>query len=212
MSDTQELIKQVRGHEDIEHVEEELLHNGYLRVKRLWFRYKRFDGKMSEAISREVLDATDVAVVLPYDPVEDHVVLIEQCRAGAIRDSQETPWLLECVAGMNDKTESLEQLAYRELEEEAGLIGKRMKPVHCYWVSPGISGERIQVFCAEVDMHSRAQVAGLEEEAEDIKTHIVPADRIQDLLDDGIVNTGPAIMALQWFLLHRDALRREWLA
>lgn len=70
-------------------------------------------------------------MLLPYDPVRDEVVLVEQVRIAAY-DTSDTPWLLEMVAGMIEEGESVEDVARREALEEAGLAIGRTKPVLSY--------------------------------------------------------------------------------
>ncbi len=53
---------------------------------------------MSHEVRREIFERGHAAVLLPFDPVRDEVVLIEQIRIAAY-DTSETP-LLEMVAGM----------------------------------------------------------------------------------------------------------------
>lgn len=59
------------------------------------------------------------AVLLPFDPERDEVVLVEQIRIAAY-DTSVTPWLLEMVAGMIEEGETIEAVARREAMEEAG--------------------------------------------------------------------------------------------
>ncbi len=54
---------------------------------------------MSGEVKREIFERGHAAVLLPYDPQRDEVVLVEQLRIAAI-DSAVSPWLLEMVAGM----------------------------------------------------------------------------------------------------------------
>ncbi|VED33490.1 ADP-ribose pyrophosphatase [Escherichia coli] len=74
---------------------------------------------MSHEVRREIFERGHAAVLLPFDPVRDEVVLIEQIRIAAY-DTSETPWLLEMVAGMIEEGESVEDVARREAIEEAG--------------------------------------------------------------------------------------------
>lgn len=63
------------------------------------FRHRLFNGEMSGEVRREIFERGHAAVLLPFDPVRDEVVLIEQVRIAAY-DTSETPYLLEMVAGM----------------------------------------------------------------------------------------------------------------
>ncbi|SUB15023.1 ADP-ribose pyrophosphatase [Pantoea agglomerans] len=49
--------------------------------------------------SAKFFERGHAAVLLPYDPLRDEVVLIEQIRIPAY-DSSVSPWLLEMVAGI----------------------------------------------------------------------------------------------------------------
>lgn len=91
---------------------------------------------MSHEVRREIFERGHAAVLLPFDPVRDEVVLIEQIRIAAY-DTSETPRLLEMVAGMIEEGESVEDVARREAIEEAGLIVKRTKPVLSFWQARG---------------------------------------------------------------------------
>ena len=63
-----------------------------------------------------------------YDPNLDSVLLIEQFRVGAL--SHPNPWQLEIVAGLVDgHGESLEDVAKREVLEEAGVELSRLEKV-----------------------------------------------------------------------------------
>ncbi len=68
---------------DVELVEKTTPYDGYFRIGRYRLRHRRFDGGWTEVIDREVFDRGRAAVVLPYDPARDAVVLIEQFRIGA---------------------------------------------------------------------------------------------------------------------------------
>jgi len=80
------------------------LYKGFFQVDLYQFEHALFAGGKSELISREILERGDAIAVLPYDPISDTVLLIEQIRIGAIK-SKHSPWLLECIAGMTLETE-----------------------------------------------------------------------------------------------------------
>ena len=53
---------------------------------------------------------------------------------------------------------------------------------------------------------------GLAEEHEDIRAEVIPASQAIRLLDQGVIEAGPAVVGLAWFARHHDRIRREWLA
>ncbi len=89
------------------------------------FKHKRFAGGWSEPVDREMFERSHAAAMLPYDPIRDQVVIIEQIRVGALEHAQ--PWQLEIVAGVIDTDESAEQVVRREAVEEAGLTVGRIE-------------------------------------------------------------------------------------
>mgnify|MGYP003119010881 CR=1 FL=1 len=56
---------------------------GYFRIDEWKLRHRLFEGGWSAEITRECLERGHAVGVLPYDPVRDEVVLIEQFRVGA---------------------------------------------------------------------------------------------------------------------------------
>ncbi|XPE39536.1 ADP-ribose diphosphatase [Shigella flexneri] len=149
------------------------------------------------------------AVLLPYDPVRDEVVLIEQIRIAAY-DTSETPWLLEMVAGMIEEGESVEDVARREAIEEAGLIVKRTKPVLSFLASPGGTSERSSIMVGEVDATTASGIHGLADENEDIRVHVVSREQAYQWVEEGKIDNAASVIALQWLQLHHQALKNEW--
>lgn len=187
----------------------EPLYQGFFALNRYCFRHKKFDGSESGEVCREIFERGHAAVLLPYDPVRDEVVLIEQIRIAAF-ESSESPWLLELVAGMIEPGESIEDVARRESEEEAGLDVKRCKPVLSYLVSPGGTSERISIMVGEVDSTTAKGLHGLPEENEDIKVHVVSRQQAYDWVEQGVIDNAASVISLQWLQLHYQALREEW--
>ncbi|VEB89240.1 ADP-ribose pyrophosphatase [Citrobacter koseri] len=118
------------------------------------FRHRLFNGEMSGEVKREIFERGHAAVLLPFDPERDEIVLVEQIRIAAY-DTSETPWLLEMVAGMIEEGETVEEVARREAMEEAGLEVKRTKPVMSYLASPGGTSERLFYFSGRSGCHDR---------------------------------------------------------
>ena len=85
------------GKNDVEIIARETLYSGFFSLDLYRFRHRLFNGEMSGEVRREILERGHAAVLLPYDPVRDEVVLIEQIRIAAY-DTSESPWLLELVA------------------------------------------------------------------------------------------------------------------
>ena len=196
---------------DVEIVERRLTHSGFFDLEVLHLRHRRFDGTMSDVVTREVLHIPRAAAVLPYDPRSERIVLIEQFRAGTLGHA-EGPWLLEAVAGLMEPGEAAETTARREIVEEAGLEALRLEQVGIYLASPGAVAEHTTVFVGEVDITAAGGVHGLAAETEDIKSHVVDLATAIEWLESGRIVAANAVVALRWMQVHGAALRRRWLA
>lgn len=189
----------------------ETVFQGFFRMDKLWLTHPRFDGDEMPVFTRELFIRGDATCVLPYDPERDEVVLLEQFRLGAL-EREQSPWLLELVAGMNEDGESPEEVAQREGQEEAGLSFSRLEKVCDYLVSPGGSTEMIHLYCGQVATEAAGGLYGLAHEHEDIRAHVVAAEEAMGMISDGRINNAAAIIAIQWLQLNRSRLREEWQA
>lgn len=199
-------MKQKFSRDDIEMLSKEPLYQGFFRVDEYRFKHRLFAGGWSEVVTREVFERGHAVVVLPYDPVSDKVVLIEQIRIPVVADTS-TPWLFELVAGMIEPGESAEQVAHRELQEEAGLVASKMVRVGDYFASPGGSSERFDFYWAQVDASVANGIHGLSDEHEDIKVHVMSREAAYQLLCDGVINNASTMIGLQWLQLNYQKLR-----
>ncbi|WP_322002453.1 NUDIX domain-containing protein [Marinobacter alexandrii] len=186
----------------------ETVFQGFFRMDKLWLTHARFDGRDMPVFTRELFIRGDATCVLPYDPVRDEVVLLEQFRLGALGRNQ-SPWLLELVAGMNEDGETPEDVAQREGQEEAGLTFGELTKICDYMVSPGGSTEMIHLFCGLISTEAAGGLYGVEHEHEDIRAHVVSAENAIAMIHDGRINNAAAIIALQWLELNRSRLRKE---
>ena len=194
---------------DVEIIARETLYSGFFSMDLYRFRHRLFNGEMSGEIRREIFERGHAAVLLPFDPVRDEVVLVEQVRIAAY-DTSETPWLLEMVAGMIEEGESVEDVARREALEEAGLAIGRTKPVLSYLASPGGTTERSSIMVGEVDATTAKGIHGLADENEDIRVHVVSREQAYQWVEEGKIDNAASVIALQWLQLHYQTLRNEW--
>lgn len=194
---------------DVEIIARETLYRGFFSLNLYRFRHRLFNGDMSPEIKREIFERGHAAVLLPYDPVRDEVVLIEQLRIAAV-DTSSSPWLLEMVAGMIETGESVEDVCRREAQEEAGVTVGRCKSVLSYLASPGGTSERLSIMVGEVDATTAEGIHGLEEEHEDIRVHVVSREQAYRWVEEGAIDNAASVIALQWLALHHESLRKEW--
>ncbi|SNR71487.1 NUDIX domain-containing protein [Puniceibacterium sediminis] len=183
-------------------------YNGFFRIRAFDLQHRRFDGSQSEVVSREAYVAFDAALVLPYDPVSDQVMLIEQLRYGPVHRGDPAPWVLEPIAGLVDAGEDPADCARREAVEEAGLTLGDLRPMVNVYPSPGYTTEFFHCFLGLCALEKRDEgLNGIAEENEDIRSHVISFDAAMALVDSGEINVGPLVMMLLWLARKRDGLR-----
>lgn len=213
---------------DVEVVAKKRKYQGFFALDEYQFRHKLYRGGYSEILTREVFERGDAVAVLPYDPITDSIVLIEQFRPGALKNEQ-GPWQLELIAGMFGENEHPLDVAIREAKEEANLtlsVDKTIKVMN-YLSSSGGMSECIHLYIACVESFAKVSslaclssdsvdhtnvngVYGLAEEGEDILVHLVSRQQAISLLENGEIVNAATIIALQWLQLNIDKLQERW--
>ncbi|MDA9991216.1 NUDIX hydrolase [Paracoccaceae bacterium] len=184
------------------------VYNGFFSVKEYDLSFTKFDGSKSELVTRSALISFDAVIVLPYDPVHDRVLLVEQFRAGLFARQEENPWCLEPIAGLIDQGETPEEAGLREADEEAGLTLSSLELVARSYPSPGISTEFFHQYIGITSLpETTSLVSGLASEAEDIRSHIFCFSDFLKMIEAGQITVGPAILLGLWLARHRDKLR-----
>lgn len=180
----------------------------YFGVEEADLRFRRFDGAPSAVVTRAGFIMGDAVTVLPYDPVRDRVLLVEQFRFGPFARGDANAWSLEPIAGRIDPDETPEAAARRETTEEAALTLHALHRVGRYYASPGAVTEYLMSYVAIADLPDTVQgVNGLEAEAEDIRSHVIAYERLMELVATGEVENAPLLISAQWLALNRDRLR-----
>lgn len=186
----------------------ETLHAGFFLTKACRLRHPRFDGRPSAEVRREVFVASDAALVLPYDPHRDRVLLVEQFRMGPYGRGDPRPWMLEPVAGRIDAGETPEAAARRECLEEAGLTLRALEKISTHYCTPGYSTEVFHLYMGLCDLpDAKTGQGGLDSEQEDIRSHVISFERAMALLESGEANNGPLVLSLIWLQRERARLR-----
>ena len=198
------------GANDVRVLADETAYQGYFQMRRVTLQHRAFDGGWVEPQVREIFERGDAVGVLPYDPVTDTLVLIEQFRPGAMR-GDDSPWMLELIAGIVEPGEDDEQVAHREAMEEAGCELGVLEPIATVLPSAGACTEQVRLFCGQVSSPVAGGVHGLAEEGENILVHAVPVADAFELLAQNRIPNGHTLISLQWLKLHIDALRERWL-
>lgn len=194
---------------ECEPIANEVGYTGFLHLNRHRLRHSSFHGGWCSPITRERIEGLAATSVLLYDPQRDAVVLVEQFRIG-LYGQTERPWCIETVSGFCDQAhESPEQVARREVIEETGCELLDLIPIGEFYVSPGISVERISLFCGRVDASAAQGIHGLEHEGEEMRVVVMPfAEAMAELF--GRLNSTSIIITLQWLQANRERIRAQW--
>jgi ADP-ribose pyrophosphatase len=193
----------------IEVDQRETLFDNFLRVDRLKLRHSLFAGGWSELMTRELILRPRAVGVLLFDPAQQQVVLVRQIRVGMLDEGQ-NPWLLELVAGMVESGEEPIEVAARESLEEANTKPQDLLQICEYYNSPGISNERITLFCGRVDATQAGGIFGLDAEHEDIEVVVLSLADALAKVASGEINNAMSIIALQWLQLNQPMLEESW--
>ena len=194
--------------DDVDILSKQSLYNGFFNMTKITFRHKLFNGGWSDNIDRELFERGHAVALLPYDPITDKVILIEQVRVGALES--DNPWQYEIVAGMIDKDQTSEQVAIREADEEAGIKVSNLEKISSFYPSSGGCTEKLDVFIGFTDASKATGIHGLDDENEDIRVHVFTREEAYALVTSGIIENAASIIALQWLELNISRLRSQW--
>lgn len=201
--------KPLFSRDDVEIIRREELYKRFFRVEKVFLRHKLFNGGWGREIGRELFIRGEAVAVVLYDPVNDLIGLVEQFRVGAM-DEPNGPWCYEVVAGMLEAGETPEEVARRELIEEANVSPYAMEYICNYLSSPGGSDEKLHLYCGLCDLSQAGGIFGLPEEGEDIKMHVLAAEDVFAELLEGAFNNAAALICLQWLQINRPRLQAQY--
>lgn len=183
-------------------------HDNFFLTEEQVLQHPKYDGSRTDDIRRAVFVMADAVTVLPYDPVRDAVMLIEQFRAGIRRRGDPHPWSLEVIAGRIDAGETAEEAARREVLEETGLRISSLELVSRYYSSPGATTEYLTSYVAIADLpDSKSGLGGLASEGEDIRSMVVPFEDLMAAIDSGEAENAPLLVSALSLLRIRERLR-----
>jgi ADP-ribose pyrophosphatase len=198
------------AHPDVEILGVQTGFSRHLGVEIVRFRHRLFGGGWSGERVFDIVRRGAAVAVLLYDPERDSVVLVEQFRLGALHAGR-SPWQIEAVAGLVDTEETPEEVARREVKEEANLdpLGPLLA-IQTMMPASGSLDELVYLFCGRVDSRDAGGIHGLAAEHEDIRVVVRTLPEIEAMLDTGQIDSAHTLISLYWLLRHRDRLRREW--
>ena len=142
---------------------------------------------------REIIEHSGGACVL-Y--VEDGKILLVRQYRYAYGES-----IYEIPAGKLDADEDPAIAAERELEEEAGLKAGRLELLYVMYPTPGYTNEKIYIYRAYDCVKTAAHL----DDGEFLDVEYVPIEQAQEMLKNGEIRDGKTIVALQAYLLSKQA-------
>ena len=201
----------IPAHPGLTVLEDEVVWGGRVPIQRVRFRFTRFDGTPSGDLTWELWRRGRGVAMLPYDPAQDAVALIEQFRLPALAAGL-GPVMTECPAGLLEPGEDPLPAGMRELQEETGLRPEKVEKIGRFMLMQGGSDETMFLYCARTVLPPLGTAGnhGLAEEHEDIRVTVLPAGEAFALLDANRIENATAAICLYWLRTHRERLRREW--
>ena len=193
----------------VEVLDKEWLSQGFLKLAKYTVSHDSYRGGKIGPMTRELVVRPPAVGVLPYDPVNDKILLIEQFRLSAHLAGMPA-WQREVIAGISDREETPEALARREAIEEANCNVTDLVEMVRFLTNPGVTSEVLILYCGRMDSDQVTGVHGLASEHEDIRSTLFDASEIPALLAHGHTGNGPLIVALGWMLNNRERLRKLW--
>ena len=179
----------------------------YFGMEEIDLQHRRNDGTMGPVLNRGSLMQGAAIVVLPYDPVRDTVLIVEQFRPPVFLIDDPEPWMWEAIAGMVDPGEAPEQAVHREVMEEAGVTLSALEHVGGAYSSGGSSTGYVYLYVGLGDLTETTSAGGLDSEGEDIRSQILPFGEFMDLVDRHVFKDLPMLTLAYWLDRHRDRLR-----
>jgi ADP-ribose pyrophosphatase len=138
--------------------------------------------------TREIIEHPGSVVVLPV-LADGRIVLISQYRHAAGQ------YLWELVAGHKEPNESPITGAHRELLEETGYKAKRMRKLLEVFPSPGLLGERMDIFLAEGLTAGKARP----EDDEKITTKVVTLAEAERWIKSGKITDSKSVAGILFY-------------
>lgn len=179
---------------DYEVLDTILLSSNWAKLTTSRLRVTFSDGSVEEQW-REMYDRGDGAVILPFDPVRNHVLLVRQFRWPAAYNHEEDVHLIEAAAGLLENASPEEGIA-KEAAEELGLELRDPCFLFQLYSSPGSISERLHYFLATYSAADVNTRGGLRSEGEETEILDLPLEEALGMLEDGRIRDAKTAVLL----------------
>ncbi len=194
---------------EVKEVQEDYNYKNFFKILRARLQYEKFDGSMSSDVERLVFERGNSVGVLLYDAEEDSVLLIKQFRYPASLHAG-PGWLIEIVAGVQDKGRDMLTVAHSELVEEIGYQVEKLQFLCHFYLSPGGSSEQMHLYLGYLQQAARvSEGGGLASEHEDIQLMRVTLPTALEMIQRGEIRDAKTILALQQLYILRVGLKKS---
>lgn len=191
--------------EKVEILSRRRVYDGFCKVDLIEAGYTRLDGTPGR-ITRELHHHGNAVAVLPVDRSRKTVLLVRQLRIPPLVE-HDTGFPLEVCAGLIDPGENAAEAAAREMEEELGFRPCSLQPIGAILPSPGMLGEKLDLFLADYSHSDNGGVGGgLADEGEDIEILEITCRDLSDLLRKGDLQDAKTVVLVQRLMLDEPEL------
>ena len=177
---------------------------GFFALNQVDLKYPFFDNSTSGLKSRTILMGSEASLILPYDPILDKVLLVEQFRIGPFCRGDKAPWVYEPVAGMIEFGEKPEDAAKREVFEEAGIQVTNLVKINSGYPNPGEATTYFYNYIGIVDLSDYSPgIYGVRDEGEDIRTHVIDFKEVLNWSISNKLRVLPLTTMVLWLALNK---------
>ncbi|MCA0455196.1 MAG: NUDIX hydrolase [Chloroflexi bacterium] len=191
----------------VEIISEKRVFDQHFKIDEAHLKFERFNGKMSDEITRLNFERGDSAAVVLHDPLADMVIMTEQFRYPT--QTKGHPWILEIPAGSveSEEIDDPVKTLRRELLEEIGYRVDNFRKIASFFVSPGGTSERIHLFYAAIMPKDKIVAGGgVATEGEDIRIVTMGVQAALHKISTGEIMDAKTIIGLQWLQMNKGSL------
>ncbi|HEY8781653.1 MAG TPA: NUDIX hydrolase [Mucilaginibacter sp.] len=186
----------------------QILNKQTLSDKKYPLKYISFEKPDAEGefhnLEKEVYFRPDAVAVLLVDEKQKRLLLTKQFRLPAFLNGSESGYLVEACAGIIDKTETPEQTAHREVEEETGYQIHDLVKIGGAYSSPAGTTEFLYLFVAGYNGDKEhPKTGGLKKEGESIELVELRFGEARKKLEQGGFRDIKTILLLQHFFMNQ---------